>query len=96
MKIPSLKLLVNNAKITLFRFTLVILASIIGALVMIYLVGRPFNVSLDNQPLYNIVMTCTIGISFMLSLVFIGERLKTSKLAFWIIQFASIVLLFIY
>jgi hypothetical protein len=32
----------------------------------------------------------------MLSLVFIGERLKTSKLAFWIIQFASIVLLFIY
>jgi len=96
MKIPSLKLLVNKAKITFFRFTIVILASIIGAVVMIYLVGKPFEVSLNNQPLYNIVMTCTIGISFILSLVFIGERLKSSRLVFWIIQFAGIVLLFVY
>ena len=96
MKIPSLKLLVNNAKITLLRFTLVILASIVSAVVMIYIIGRPFDANPNYQYLYNIVMTCTLGISFILSLVFISERLKTSKSVNLVFQLSGIILLIIY
>jgi hypothetical protein len=96
MKIPSLKLLLNSTKITLFRFTIAILSSIIGAVVMIYIVGKPFENNFNVQHLYNIVMTCTIGISFILSLVFISERIKASKIVFWFIQLAGIILMIIY
>ena len=96
MKIPSLKLLIDSAETILFRFLLVILFSFLGAVTMIYIIGIPFKADLNNQYLYNIVMVCTLGISFTLSLVFISERLNVSKIVFAMVQAGGIILLIFY
>lgn len=96
MKIPSLKVLFVNAKETLLRFPFVILASVVGAGFMIYLLDLPFDRQDAYKQLYNVVMVCSIGIPFFLSLVFICERIKTSKMLFVIVQLIGVVLLVFY
>lgn len=96
MKIPSLKALFEGAKETLFRFPFVILASVIGAGFMIYLLDLPFVRQESQKYLYNVVMVCSLGISFLLSLVFICERIKATKILTLIIQLIGIILLIAY
>jgi hypothetical protein len=96
MKIPSLKVLFEGAKETVFRFPFVILASVIGAGFMIYLLDVPFERQDAYKHLYNVVMVCSLGISFLLSLVFICERIKTSKAISIIVQIIGVILLVAY
>ena len=87
MKLPSLKSLWENAKATLLRFPFVLLASFFGAVVMIYILDLDFRAEKDNQYLWNIAMTCSLGISFLLSLTLISERMKLNKKIIYLIQF---------
>lgn len=96
MKIPSLKVLLETSRITFYRFILVILISITGSAVMSYIIGQHFYIHDNFQPLYNIVMVCTIGIPFMLSLSFISERIKCSRLIYRILQIFGLIILFLY
>ncbi len=96
MKIPSLKALFEGAKETLFRFPYVILASVIGAGFMIYLLDLPFARQDSYKHLYNVVMVCSLGISFLLSLVFICKRIKATKILTLIIQSIGIIVLIAY
>jgi hypothetical protein len=96
MKIPSLKVLFEGAKETLLRFPFVILASVMGAGFMVYLLDLPFDRQDSYKHLYNVVMVCSLGISFLLSLVFICERIKTSKIASIVVQIIGVILLVAY
>jgi hypothetical protein len=96
MKIPSLKALFEGTKETLLRFPFLILSSVIGAGFMIYIIGQPFERQDFVKHLYNVVIVCSLGISLLLSLVFIGERMKVSKLINLVLQLVGIVLLVLY
>jgi len=96
MKIPSLKVLLESTRQTLYRFPFVILISLIGSGFMVYLMGLPFNRREGTEHLYNIVMVCSLGISFLLSLKFISERLKLSNAITQAVQAGGIVLLALY
>lgn len=96
MKIPSLKVLFEGAKETLLRFPFVILTSIIGAVYMIYILDIEFARQENIKYLYNVVMVCSLGISFLLSLVFICERMGVSKKISYLVQLSGMVLLILY
>lgn len=96
MKIPSLKVLFEGAKETLFRFPFVILVSVIGAGFMIYIIDQPFDKQESIKHLYNVVMVCSLGISFLLSLVFMFERVKVPTFVSIIIQLTGLVILTAY
>jgi len=96
MKIPSLKVLFESAKQTLIRFPFVILVSLVGTAFMIYLMGLPFNRREDTEHLYKIVMVCSLGISFLISLKFISERIKLSNAVSLFVQAAGLLMLVLY
>lgn len=96
MKIPSLKVLFESAKQTLLRFPFVMLVSLIGAALMIYIIGRPYEMREAAKPLYNIVMVCSLGISFLISLKFICERAKASSAVSLAVQAAGLAVLIVY
>jgi hypothetical protein len=96
MKIPSLKVLFEGAKETLLRFPFVILTSVVGTGFMIHLLGIEFDRQEASKYLYNVVMVCSLGISFLLSLVFICERIKASKTVTYIVQIIGLILLIAY
>jgi hypothetical protein len=96
MKIPSLKVLFESTKETFLRFPFVILVSLVGSAFMIYLIGQPYDRREDVHHLYNVVIACSLGISFLLSLKFICERIKTSRIITFVIQAAGLVLLIAY
>ncbi|MCX6164833.1 MAG: hypothetical protein NTU73_08260 [Ignavibacteriae bacterium] len=96
MKIPSLKVLFEGAKETLLRFPFVILASVIGAGFMIYVLDQPFDRQDAYKHLYNVVISCSLGISFLLALKFICERIKSSKTVTVVIQIIGAILLIAY
>ncbi len=96
MKIPSVRLLLEGAKETFLRFPFVIIASAVGAGFMIYILDLPFERQDANQYLYNAVMACSLGIPFLLSLVFVSERIKSSKAIVYAVQIVGIILLTAY
>lgn len=96
MKIPSLKVLFEGAKETFLRYPFVILVSAIGAAFMMYIVDQPFERQEYVKQLYNVVISCSVGISFLLALVFITERAGTSKAISVVIQLIGIVILTAY
>lgn len=96
MKIPSLKVLLDSTKETFLRFPFVILTSIVGAVVMINIIGAPFERQEQVRYLYNIVMACSLGIPFLIALKFISERMKLSSLITNVIQITGVLLLVAY
>ncbi len=96
MKIPSLKVLFESTKETFLRFPFVILTSVIGAGFMIYIIDTPFERQESVRYLYNVVIACSLGISFLLALKFICERVKTSKTVTLVTQITGLVLLVAY
>lgn len=96
MKIPSVRLLFEGAKETFLRFPFVIIASAIGAGFMIYILDLPFDRQDENQHLYNAVMACSLGIPFLLSLVFVSERIKSTKAVVYAVQITGVILLVAY
>ena len=96
MKIPSLKNLFESSKETFLRFPFVILTSVVGSGFMIYIIGSPFERQDSVRYLYNVVIACSLGISFLLALKFICERVKTSKAVTLVTQITGILLLAAY
>lgn len=96
MKIPSLKVLLESTKQTFLRFPFVILISLVGSAFMMYLIGQPYDRRESVHHLYNVVIACSLGISFLLALKFICERVKTSKITANVIQIIGVILLVSY
>ncbi|MBS1493139.1 MAG: DUF4153 domain-containing protein [Bacteroidetes bacterium] len=96
MKIPSLTLLYEDAMETLQRFPFVILVSILGSILMMYLIEIEAEPGRDYQRLYNVVMCCGLGISFLLSLTLRNEVFKLPTGKNYLIQGAGIILLAVY
>lgn len=66
MKLPSLNLLFTNAKNSLFRFPLTIIASLLGVIMSIYLVE--YKKEVDNMfPYINFLLTAALGIPLFFS-----------------------------
>jgi len=96
MKIPSLTRLYEEAMETLKRFPFVILVSILGSFLMIYLIEMDAEPGRDYQRLYNVVMCCGLGIAFLLSLTLRNEVFKIDRTKNYLIQAAGIILLAVY
>jgi hypothetical protein len=96
MKIPSVSKLYQDAFETFKRFPFVILASILGAVLMIYLIEVDAEPSEDYQYLYNAVMCCMLGISFLLSLTLRNEVFKLDRQKNYLIQGIGVIFLVAY
>lgn len=96
MHLPSFNNLISGAKHTFYRFPFVILTSLTGAVIMAYIINLPYPESLNVRYLYNIVMACSLGIPFLISLSFITERLKSSRFTSLLIQTTGLILLVTY
>lgn len=96
MKIPSLTRLYEEAMETFRRFPFVILLSILGSFLMIYLIEIDAEPGRDYQRLYNIVMCCGLGIAFLLSLTLRNEVFKLAPAKNYIIQGAGVAFLVAY
>jgi hypothetical protein len=96
MKIPSINKLYEEAMETLQRFPFVILVSILGSFLMIFLIEIEAEPGRDYQRLYNVVMCCGLGIAFLLSLTLRNEVFKLDRTKNYIIQASGIILLAVY
>lgn len=96
MKIPSINKLYEEAKETLLRFPFVILSSILGAFLMIFIIEIEAEAHQDYKFIYNMVMCCGLGISFLLSLTLRNEVFKLDRTKNYIIQASGIILLVVY
>jgi hypothetical protein len=96
MKIPSLTKLYEEAQETLRRFPFVIMLSVLGSFFMIYLIEIEAEPGRDYQHLYNAVMCCGLGISFLLSITLRNEVFKLEPVKNYLIQGAGIVFLIAY
>lgn len=96
MKIPSLAKLYEDAMETFRRFPFVILSSIIGSFIMIYAIEMDAESQNDYQHLYNAVMCCGLGISFLLSLTLRNEVFKLQPVKSYIIQGGAAIFLIAY
>lgn len=96
MKIPSLTRLYEEAMETFRRFPFVILLSILGSFLMIYLIEIDAEPGRDYQRLYNLVMCCGLGIAFLLSLTLRNEVFKLAPVKNYIIQGVGVLFLVAY
>lgn len=96
MKIPSLTRLYEEAMETFRRFPFVILLSILGSFLMIYLIEIDAEPGRDYQRLYNLVMCCGLGIAFLLSLTLRNEVFKLAPAKNYIIQGVGVIFLAAY
>lgn len=96
MKIPSLTRLYEEAMETYRRFPFVILLSILGSFLMIYLIEIDAEPARDYQRLYNLVMCCGLGIAFLLSLTLRNEVFKLERLKNYLIQGVGVIFLVAY
>ena len=96
MKIPSIHKLYEEAKETFLRFPFVILSSVLGALLMIFIIEIEAEAHKDYKFIYNMVMCCGMGISFLLSLTLRNEVFKLEKKKNLLIQVTGVVFLIAY
>ena len=75
MKLPSFQYLISNARKTLFRFPLTLLASAIAVTIGIYLIENENHVK-NLFPFVNIMLTATIGIPLFFSATIISAKRK--------------------
>ncbi|MCE1165682.1 MAG: DUF4153 domain-containing protein [Bacteroidetes bacterium] len=98
MKLPSLGLLVQQAKETFMRFPLVLISALIGSFSMMYVIGfsRDYY-EIHSQLWYNIVMTCSLGIPLFIAFALFFESRKHTtavKYVYQIIPAAALLLFF--
>ena len=96
MKIPSIHKLYEEAKETFLRFPFVILSSILGAFLMIFIIEIEAEAHKDYKFIYNMVMCCGMGISFLLSLTLRNEVFKLEKKKNLLVQVTGVVFLIAY
>ncbi len=97
MKLPSIDLLLRQAKETLFRFPLVLLSALIGAYSMMRVIGfsRDYYM-LHSQAWFNIVMTCSLGIPLFLAFALYSEKRGHSTAKKLLLQAAPLVILLVF
>jgi hypothetical protein len=97
MKLPSLTNLVQQAKLTFLRFPFVILCSILGAFVMMRVVGFSREYAdLHAQTMYNIVMTCSLGLPLFLSFALYSESRNFTRIKGYLLQIVPLILLILF
>jgi Domain of unknown function (DUF4153) len=97
MRLPSLTNLFQQAKLTFMRFPFVILCSIIGAFVMMTLIGFSYEYAeLHAKTMYNIVMTCSLGLPLFLSFALYAESRSFTRIKGYLVQIVPLVLLILY
>jgi hypothetical protein len=97
MKLPSITNLVQQAKITFLRFPFVILCSVIGAFVMMRVVGYSREYAeLHAQTMYNIVMTCSLGLPLFLSFALYAESKGFERIKGYLLQIIPLALLVLF
>jgi len=97
MKLPSLTNLVQQAKQTFLRFPFVILASILGAFVMMRVIGFSHEYAeLHSQTMYNIVMTCSLALPLFLSFALYAESRGFNRVKGYLMQIVPLVLLVLF
>jgi len=97
MKLPSLTNLVQQAKITFMRFPFVILSSILGAFVMMRVIGfSPEYLKEYGQFWYNAAMTCSLGLPLFLSFALYSESRGHSRSKGYLFQVIPLVILLLF
>ncbi|MFZ4589930.1 MAG: DUF4153 domain-containing protein [Ignavibacteria bacterium] len=97
MKLPSITNLVQQAKLTFLRFPFVILCSILGAFIMMRVVGFSHDYAeLHAQTMYNIVMTCSLGLPLFLSFALYSESRNFTRIKGYLLQLVPLVLLVLF
>ena len=93
MRFPRIPQLTRQAKITLTRFPLILLAAIIAGIISVYL-AEPGK----SHPGYlkNLLATVTLGIPFLLSIKFWSERNELVGWKGWLFQIVGLLILTIY
>ena len=93
MKLPSIQLLINNAKKSLLRFPLTIISALLGVLVSLYLVE--FKKEIDNMfPYINFLLTAALGIPLFFSTSIYCTMEKASRIKKSLVHVIAFALLF--
>ena len=95
MKLPSLSVLINQAKETATRFPLAILASILGSFAMIRILNFIPNEH-EGQYWWNVVMTLSLALPLFISFSLFAESKGIEKAKKYLIQIIPIAFLLIY
>ncbi len=97
MKLPSIDLLLRQAKETLFRFPLVLLSALIGTYSMMRVIGfsRDYYM-LHSQVWFNIVMTCSLGIPLFLAFALYSEKRGHSTAKKLLLQAVPLLILLVF
>ncbi|MCX6156872.1 MAG: DUF4153 domain-containing protein [Ignavibacteriota bacterium] len=97
MKLPSITNLVQQAKLTFLRFPFVILTSILGAFLMMRVIGFSHEYAeLHAQTMYNIVMMCSLGLPLFLSFALYSESKGFSRVKGYLLQIVPLILLILF
>ena len=97
MKLPSIINLVQQAKITFMRFPFVILSSILGAFVMMRVIGfSPEYLKEYGQFWYNAAMTCSLGLPLFLSFALYSESRAHARIKGYLFQVIPLVILLLF
>lgn len=95
MKLPSINVLLHNARETLSRFPFAILSSVLAALTMIRIVDY-IPKKYEGQFLWNLVMTFTLGLPLFLSFSLFAESRGFSRIKNYALQIIPAVFLVLY
>ncbi|MFA7360734.1 MAG: DUF4153 domain-containing protein [Candidatus Kapaibacterium sp.] len=95
MKLPSLDVLISQAKETASRFPLAILTSILGALAMIRIIDFAPN-EYEGQFWWNIVMTFSLGLPLFIAFSLMAESKGFEKIKKYMLQLIPVVFLLVY
>jgi hypothetical protein len=97
MKLPSITNLINQAKETFARFPLAILSSILGAFVMIRIIGfSPDYYKEHSHFWYNLAMTFSLGLPLFIATSLFTESKTMKSVSKYIFQLISIGILLLF
>lgn len=97
MKLPSITNLFQQAKLTFLRFPFVILTSMLGAFVMMRVIGFSFEYSKDHaQVYYNIAMACSLGLPLFIAFALFSESKGHSRIKGYVVQVIPLLLLLLF
>jgi len=96
MKILSLKRLFQQGWNTFNRFPVAIVLGILGSIIAIYITKFNYLQLRNCDNYYSVILTCAIGIPFLISIIIYCERQKFKPLFKYLFQLAGLILLLCY
>lgn len=97
MKLPSLTNLINQAKETFIRFPLAIISSLLGALVMIKIIGFSPDYYKENaQFWYNLAMTFSLALPLFIAISLFTEAKEFGMVKKYLFKFLAVGFLFLF